>query len=132
MTTPADVVRQFCSSIERRDLAAVEALLDEKVVYHNVGMEPAVGRQATVAAVKALFDMFDPIEFRVRNLAVDGDTVLTERVDVLTANGIAAPVPVMGTFELRAGHVLAWRDYFDMGLTGKLMAGEKVDALLPT
>jgi limonene-1,2-epoxide hydrolase len=115
-----------------RDLAAVEALLDEKVVYHNVGSEPAVGREATLAAVRFQFEMFDPIEFRIRNLAVNGDIVLTERVDVVTANGIAAPVPVMGTFEVGDGHIVAWRDYFDMGLTGKLMAGEKVDALLPS
>jgi limonene-1,2-epoxide hydrolase len=131
MTSPAEVVREFCSRVDRKDLAAVEALLDEKVMYHNIGSEPAVGREATLAAVKVQFDMFDPIEFRICNLAVDGDTVLTERVDAITANGITAPVPVMGTFEIRDGRIVAWRDYFDMGLTGKLMAGEKVDSLLP-
>jgi limonene-1,2-epoxide hydrolase len=75
--------------------------------------------------------MFEPIAFVIRNLAVDGDTVLTERVDEITANGITAPVPVMGTFETRAGVITVWRDYFDMGLTGRLMAGEDVGAQLP-
>ena len=131
MTSTAEVVRTFCSAIDRKDLVVVEALLDEKVVYHNIGSEPAVGREATLAAVKFQFDMFDPAEFRIRNLAVDGNTVLTERVDVVTANGIGAPVPVMGTFEVRDGRIIAWRDYFDMGLTGKLLAGEQVDSLLP-
>jgi limonene-1,2-epoxide hydrolase len=131
MASPAETVREFCSAINRKDLAAVEALLDDKVVYHNVGSEPAVGREATLAAVRFIFDMFDPIEFRIRNVAEDGDAVLTERVDVLTANGIAAPVPVMGTFEVRDGRIVAWRDYFDMGLIGKLLAGEPVDSLLP-
>jgi limonene-1,2-epoxide hydrolase len=131
MTNPSEVVRDFCAAIGRKELDAVEALLDEKVVYHNIGSEPAVGRDATLAAVKFQFDMFEPIEFRIRNLAADGDTVLTERVDVVAANGIIAPVPVMGTFEVRAGRIVAWRDYFDMGLTGKLMAGDDVDALLP-
>ena len=125
MTSPSEVVREFCAAIDR------EALLDEKVVYHNIGSEPAVGREATLAAVKFQFDMFEPIEFRLSNLAADGDTVLTERVDVITANGITAPVPVMGTFEVRDGRIAAWRDYFDMGLTGKLMAGENVASLLP-
>jgi hypothetical protein len=27
--------------------------------------------------------------------------------------------------------IAAWRDYFDMGLTGRLMAGDDVGALLP-
>ena len=98
----ADVVREFCAAIDRKDLAAVEALLDEDVVYHNIGTEPAVGREATLAAVKFQFDMFEPIAFRLRNLATDGAVVLTERVDEVTANGITAPVPVMGAFENRA------------------------------
>jgi limonene-1,2-epoxide hydrolase len=128
----ADVVREFCAAIERKDLPAVQALFDEQVVYHNIGSEPAVGRDAALAAVKFQFDMFEPITFRLRNLAADGDTVLTERVDEITANGIMAPVPVMGTFEVLDGRIVQWRDYFDMGLTGKLMSGENVDSLLPS
>ena len=132
MATAGDVVREFCAAIDRKDLAKVESLLDENVVYHNIGSEPAVGRDASLAAVKFQFDMFDPISFRIRNLAEDGDTVLTERVDEVTANGVTAPVPVMGTFEVRDGHIVQWRDYFDMGLTGRLMGGEDVASLLPS
>jgi limonene-1,2-epoxide hydrolase len=131
MGTPADVVGEFCAAMDHKDLAAVDALLADDVVYHNIGSEPAVGREATLAAVKFLFDMFDPIKFRLRNIAVDGDVVLTERVDEITANGITAPVPVMGTFEIRDGRIVAWRDYFDMTLTGKLMSGEDASSLLP-
>jgi limonene-1,2-epoxide hydrolase len=131
MGSAADVVREFCGAIDRKDMAGVESLLDEKVVYHNIGSEPAVGRDATLAAVKFQFDLFDPISFRIRNLAEDGDTVLTERVDEVTANGIMAPVPVMGTFEVKNGRIVQWRDYFDLGLTGKLMSGEDVGSLLP-
>ena len=100
-------------------------------MYHNIGAEPAVGRDASLAAVKFQFDMFEPIVFRLRNLAADGDAVLTERVDEITANGITAPVPVMGTFEVRDGSIVQRRDYFDMGLTGKLMSGEDASAVLP-
>ena len=84
-----------------------------------------------VAAVKFQFDMFDPISFRIRNLAEDGHMVLTERIDEITANGVMAPVPVMGTFEVTAGRIVQWRDYFDMGLVGKLIGGEDVASLLP-
>lgn len=131
MATAGDVVRDFCAAIDRKDLAEIESLLDENVVYHNVGSEPAVGREASLAAVKFQFDMFDPIAFRIRNLAEVGDTVLTERVDEITANGVTAPVPVMGTFEIRDGRIVQWRDYFDMGLTGRLMGGADVSSLLP-
>lgn len=58
--------------------------------------------------------------------------MLTERVDEVTANGVMAPVPVMGTFEVRDGRIVQWRDYFDMGLTGRLIGGEDVTSLLPS
>ena len=132
MTTAGDVIRDFCAAIDRKDLATVESLLDENVVYHNIGSEPAVGREASLAAVKFQFDMFDPISFRIRNLAENGNTVLTERVDEVSTNGVMAPVPVMGTFEVRDGRIVQWRDYFDMGLTGKLVSGEDVASLLPS
>jgi limonene-1,2-epoxide hydrolase len=131
MADARQIVEEFCAAVGRKDLATCESLCDEQVVYHNVGSDPAVGREATLAALKFQFDMFEPIAFVIRNLAVDGDTVLTERVDEITANGIMAPVPVMGTFEIRGGVIAAWRDYFDMGLTGRLMAGDDVGALLP-
>jgi hypothetical protein len=35
------------------------------------------------------------------------------------------------TFEIRDGHIVARRDYFDMGLVGKLMAGADTATVLP-
>jgi limonene-1,2-epoxide hydrolase len=129
--SPEEVVRKFCELVGQKDLAGVEGLFDEAVVYHNVGTEPAVGREASLEALRFQFNMFDPIVFRLRNLAVDNNVVLTERVDEVTANGVAAPVPFMGTFEVRDGRIVAWRDYFDIALTGRLVAGEDVAFLLP-
>jgi limonene-1,2-epoxide hydrolase len=130
--SPEEVVRKFCELVGQKDLAGVEGLFDEAVVYQNVGTEPAAGREASLEALRFQFDMFDPIVFLLRNLAVDNNVVLMERVDEVTANGVAPPVPVMGTFEVRDGRIVAWRDYFDIGLTGRLMAGEDVASLLPS
>jgi limonene-1,2-epoxide hydrolase len=133
MASPSEVVQEFCSAFPGKDLATLERLLDDSAVYHNVGMEPAVGKDASLAAIKGLFEMFQAIDFKMLNLAADGDTVLTERTDILTVNGVAAPIPVMGAFQVRDGLIVSWRDYFDLGLTGRLMAGEDVDAsLLPS
>jgi limonene-1,2-epoxide hydrolase len=49
------------------------------------------------------------------SIAVEGDRVLTERVDRLL-NSKGDPVVtlrVMGIFELADGKIAAWRDYFD-------------------
>jgi len=53
--------------------------------------------------------------------------VLTERTDTFTINGAKAPIPVMGAFDLRDGLITGWRDYFDLGLTTKMMSGEAVE-----
>ena len=133
MTSPSDVVREFCSAFAGKDLKTIEQLLDDSAVYHNVGMEPAVGKEASLASIKGFMDMSESLAFEIHRLAADGDTVLTERTDTLTVNGVAAPIAVMGAFEVHDGRIVAWRDYFDMGLTGRLMAGEDVEAsLLPT
>ena len=128
----ADTVREFCAAIDRKDLERGRGADGrERSCTTTSAPNRRSGRDASLAAVKFQFDMFEPISFRIRNLAADGDTVLTERVDEITANGITAPVPVMGTFEVRDGRIVQWRDYFDMGLTGKLMAGEEATSLLP-
>jgi limonene-1,2-epoxide hydrolase len=40
--------------------------------------------------------------------------VLTERVDVFRLFDKSFELPVMGAFEVSAGKIEAWRDYFDM------------------
>ena len=131
MTSPAELVRALCAAINHKDLDGVRSVLAENVVYHNVGMEPAVGVAASVEAVAAQFAMFERIDFRILNLATTANTVLTERVDVVTVNGAAAPVPVMGAFATQNARITAWRDYFDPGLVGKLLNGDSVSELLP-
>jgi limonene-1,2-epoxide hydrolase len=133
MGTPSEVVREFCAAFGAKDVETIAALLADDVVYHNVGMEPAVGKEASLASIQGFLDMSESLEFDIHRLAADGDTVLTERTDTFTINGVKAPIAVMGTFELRDGSIVAWRDYFDMGLTTRMMSGEDVEpSLLPT
>lgn len=128
---PEEVARRFCAAFARKDLTAIEAILDEKVVKHTIGTERTVGRPAALAGLESVFGRFERIEFRITHLAASGNTVLTERVDEFTVNGVVAPVPVMGTFEVSGDRIVAWRDYCDLTLTRRLMAGEQLDSLLP-
>ena len=65
-----------------------------------------------------------------RNAAAAGDVVLTERIDYIGTGDARFPVPVMGAFEVRDGKIARWRDYFDTGLLGKMMAGDNVSELI--
>jgi limonene-1,2-epoxide hydrolase len=84
-------------------------------------MDPAVGIDATIALIESFLGMFDGLVIETTHLAVRDNVVLTERIDTFT---IGAPLPVMGTFEVRDGQISAWRDYFDMGQITKMMSGE--------
>ena len=120
---PETVVRAFCALMPTGALDRLRPMLTDDVVYHNIPMEPAVGLDATLAAIDLFFSMFEGVEFRITALAADGPRVLTERVDVFALGGRVAELPVMGIFEVRDGRIAAWRDYFDMGQVTAMLAG---------
>jgi len=57
MSTPTQVVQEFCTAFAAKDVATIESLLADDVVYHNVGMEPAKGKEASLASIKGFLDM---------------------------------------------------------------------------
>jgi limonene-1,2-epoxide hydrolase len=58
------------------------------------------------------------------NIAANGPIVLTERVDVLSGPWVYLDIWVCGTFEVRDGRIILWRDYFDLAeATAKLAVG---------
>lgn len=115
MSDVIDLIRRFCDAWGEG--AGVDEIVDyftDDAIYHNIPVDPAVGKEA----IKATFAMFttgvERIEFRLLNIAADGDTVLTERTDVFVLPNVTIELPVMGTFEVRAGKIAKWRDYFDL------------------
>jgi limonene-1,2-epoxide hydrolase len=134
VSNPADVVRDFCARMERRDPDALRPLLAENAVYQNVGMPAFTGVDAIVENMAAQFSMFpDAYAFEIVNIASDGPVVLTERLDYIqTPDGAKPAIPVMGTFVVGDdGKITRWTDYFDFNLTIKLLQGEDISALVP-
>ena len=132
MATSEQVVRQFCDAVSKRDAELLRPMLADDVVYQNVGMPATTGIEDVLANVQGQWQMFSGVyEFQMVNIASAGDIVLTERIDVVGAEGQSNPVPLMGAFEVRDGKITRWRDYFDSSLIGKMMSGEDVTNLLP-
>lgn len=126
-----EVVRQFCALVSKRDVEALRPLLDDEIVYHNIGMPASRGIEATLANIAGQWEMFPATyDWEIRHLSCDGDIVLTERIDTVGPAGVTAPVPVMGVFELHNGKIKNWRDYFDSGLVGKMFTGEDTSELI--
>lgn len=130
VVTEAQVVRDFLRALERLDVEAAVALLDDEVVYQNVPLPPARGRRAVEQQLGLLARFGSGFEARIHNLAADGPIVLTERTDVIEIGRLRADFWVCGTFEVRDGRIVLWRDYFDFAnLTWAFVRGA-VRALL--
>lgn len=95
------------------DFDAIVGLLHENIIYHNIPVEPVIGRNAVAAYLQSVW-RFDSVDWELVNIAADGNRVLTERVDAFIINGAPVSLPVMGVFEIEDGLISAWRDYFDM------------------
>lgn len=118
-TRQIEIVTDFLSRWDKPGgfADAVHAYFTPETVWENVGMSRTVGPDDAALLFANLGGGGAPLTMRVDNLAVavTGNKVLTERIDhVLAPDGsIALSLPVMGTFELKDGKILAWRDYFD-------------------
>lgn len=99
--TPADVRK------------SVDSFLTDDCVWENPGSPVCRGKQEIFALMPADFAR---LEVRFRHMTTAADTVLTERVESMfrvDGTPIALNLKVMAAFELRAGRISAWRDYFD-------------------
>jgi limonene-1,2-epoxide hydrolase len=119
--------------MEQRDVTALKPYLTDDAVYQNVGMPATVGADAIAENLGQQFAVFpDSYAYRMINIAAAGDTVLTERLDMIkTPTGEVVGIPVMGTFVVHDGKIARWTDYWDTGLPMKMMTGEDVSALVP-
>ena len=114
MDEPLEIVTSFCAAWAEVDVDKIVAFLSEDAVYHNIPLDPATGRDAIKAMIAGFTVGVDRIEFEIRNVAVNGNVVLNERVDRFFAPERTIELPVMGTFEVTDGLITAWRDYFDL------------------
>lgn len=113
MSDPKATVTAFLAALEQLDADAALSLAAEDMVYQNVPLPPARGITAVEKQLRWMVRHGTGFEARIHNLAVNGGIVLTERTDVLRAGAWEASFWVCGTFEVRDGRIVLWRDYFD-------------------
>ncbi len=126
----AHTVEVFLSALQAQDIDGAGAVLDEKLVYENVGFPTIRGR---ARAMKLFRGMEGRARFEVKThrIAVNGSTVLTERTDALVFGPVRLQFWVCGVFEVTNGRITLWRDYFDMFDFTKAIARGLVGAVIP-
>lgn len=114
-TDPNALITEFCAAWTRMDADELASYFTDDGVYHNVPMEPAVGREAIHQMLAGMKSMLSGIRFEVhRQIAQDG-IVMNERTDHIAMGDRTVSLPVVGVFEVDGDKIKAWRDYFDMG-----------------
>ena len=131
----AHIVEVFLAALQDQDVDAAGAVLDENLVYQNVGFPTIRGRARTMKLFRSMEGRAG-FEVKIHRIAVNGSTVLTERTDVLVFGPVRLQFWVCGVFEVRDGRITLWRDYFDMfDFTKALVrgvAGAVIPALRPS
>jgi limonene-1,2-epoxide hydrolase len=126
----AHTVEVLLSSLQDQDFDTAAAVLDDNLVYQNVGLPTIRGR---ARAMKLLRGMEGRARFEVKThrIAVNGSSVLTERTDVLIFGPVRLQFWVCGVFEVSDGRITLWRDYFDVWDMIKALVRGIVGAVVP-
>jgi limonene-1,2-epoxide hydrolase len=111
---PGALVTKFLATWDSGDVDATLDLFADDAVYHNMPLDPAVGKQAIRKLVtQYVGTMEGGLHAEIHHQLVDGNIVMNERTDSFTINGRKIALPVCGVFEIENGKVKAWRDYYD-------------------
>ena len=110
--TEIEVVEAFLGALADLDVDAALALCHPDVTYQNVPLPPARGKAATEKQLRFLSRCsgFQAIN---HNIAANGEVVLTERTDVIEIGRFKPSFWVCGSFRVRDGLIVSWKDYFD-------------------
>ena len=131
----AHTVEILLSSLQAQDADGAGAVLDDNLVYQNVGFPTIRGRARAMKLFRAMEGRLG-FEVKIHRIAVNGSSVLTERTDALVFGPVRLQFWVCGVFEVSDGRITLWRDYFDTWDMTKAMVrgllGAVVPALKPT
>jgi limonene-1,2-epoxide hydrolase len=119
---PLDVIRRFCDTWKTSDPDAITAFFAEDATYQNMMDEPWLGKTKIREVIGSFFSVTPHIDFTITNIAANGPVVLAERIDICTTTeDVTAHLPLVGVFEVEAGQIVAWRDYYDNAQFRRMM-----------
>lgn len=126
----AHTVEVLLSALQDQDTDGAGAVLDENLVYQNVGLPTIRGRARAMKLFRAM-EGRARFEVKTHRIAVNGSSVLTERTDVLVFGPVRLQFWVCGVFEVQDGRITLWRDYFDVFDFSKAIARGVIGAVIP-
>ena len=117
------LVTDFCEAWSKLNVDEILGYLSEDCFYHNIPMEPLVGHAAIRGFAEPFLKDAQSAVFEIKHTTSAGNVVMNERVDTFVIGPKTISLPVAGIFEITAGKIAAWRDYFDLESFSKQMGG---------
>ena len=108
----ARTVETFLYALQDEDFDTADAAMADDIAWQNVGFPTIRGRARLTSIFRRGEGRFG-FEVKIHRIAAEGDTVLTERTDALVIGPLRLQFWVCGVFEVHAGRITLWRDYFD-------------------
>jgi limonene-1,2-epoxide hydrolase len=114
MKSPLAVVHEMVIAWNELDVEKIVSLFSEDGEFHSMMQgDPHRGRQVLRRHLSQLFEGATHLKLHLRNIAVTGNSVFLERVDVFNVNGKRGEIPVAAVLDVEDGHVVSWREYYD-------------------
>ncbi len=132
-TRPVDLVRRFLDLLQQGDVDSAADLLADDVSWINVSLPAVRGRERVHRVLAQAFARPQVgLEVYLHKVAVDGDSVLTERTDVMIFGPVRVQVWVWGRFDVAGGRIEVWKDYFDYWNTAVATVRGLLGAVIPS
>jgi limonene-1,2-epoxide hydrolase len=122
MANNEETIRSFLAAWSRLDPAELAAYFAENGVYHNMPASPVTGRENIQQMIAGFIASWTHTQWDLLNLVSAGDVVVAERLDRTRAGDKGVDLPCTGVFEMEAGKIKIWRDYFDMATYARGMS----------
>lgn len=112
--TAIQVVERFLTHLADGEIDAAVDLLASDVEYSNVSLPTVRGREKVRRLARITLGRPGAgFEFYNHQISANGDSVLTERTDVMTSGKLRIQFWVCGRFDVENGEIVLWRDRFD-------------------
>jgi limonene-1,2-epoxide hydrolase len=108
------VVEALLSALCSGDLDGALALLADDIEYQNVPLPRDLGKAQVERTLRQFQRLTPTFDVTVHHIAERDGFVLTERTDYLRGPWLDLGFWVCGTFQVRDGKIVLWRDYFDL------------------
>lgn len=116
------IIRAFIAAWSRLDAEELLTYFASDGVYHNMPIGPVAGREGLRVFIQTFLKGWTETSWEIRTILAAGDLVMVERLDRTRVGDKPVDLPCCGVFEMKAGKIQAWRDYFDMATYTRALA----------